>query len=67
MAAYKGDGRNASQPNVTVQPGFSLEQEMSYGTAKRAFKRSRFPSQSRLTRDFALENANADQKVVLAA
>jgi hypothetical protein len=43
MAAYKGDGRNASQPNVTAHQEFLPEQEMRYVKAKRAFKRSRFP------------------------
>jgi hypothetical protein len=32
----KDMGENASQPIVTVQQRFSLEQEMRYGTAKRA-------------------------------
>jgi hypothetical protein len=58
MAVYKGDGRNASQPNVTVQRGFFLEQEMNYGTAKRAFKRARFSAE----RDFCAENRHLDRK-----
>jgi len=38
---YKGGGRNASQPNVTVQREFLPEQEMTYVTAKWPFKRAR--------------------------
>jgi hypothetical protein len=38
--------------------GFLLEREMSYGTAKRSFKRARFSAE----RDFCAENRSLDRK-----